>query len=175
MRDPRSPAGCRQSAAAPHTTQSFQVREEHTLTVLRRSVARHSKSLSLPLTFLIYPYLTHVNCHYVAGSYRFLLEEPFLYSSPWNIHINQLMESERTLDKRKNMFSKRHSVSGCSSRSRTAPCRLAQVALRLWRHYSLKASAFLGSAVKFPGQHSLNWLIILFKSKSKVCFMLPVG
>lgn len=86
------------------------------------------------------------------------------------MHINELMESERTLDKRKNTFSQRHSVSRCSSWSRTAPCRLTQVTLRLWRHYSLKASAFLGSA----GQHSLNWLIMVFKSKSKVCYMFPV-
>lgn len=110
----------------------------------------------------------------LTHSYRFLLEEPFLYSSPWNIHTNQLMESERTLDERKNKFSKRHPVSRCSSRSRTAPCRLSQVALRLWRHYSLKASAFLGSAVKCPGQH-LNWLLIMFKTKSKVFSMLAVG
>lgn len=67
MRGPRSPAGCRQSAAAPHTTQSFQVREEHTLAVLRRSVAR--QEIPVTAAHIPDPYFIYVNSYYVAGSH----------------------------------------------------------------------------------------------------------
>lgn len=102
--------GYLQAAAAPHTSQSFQVREEHALTVLKCSALR--QEIPVTAAHVPDPYFITVNSHYAAGSHtrsdspwrNLQSRKTLVYSGPWNTQINQLMESKVTLAKIKEMF-----------------------------------------------------------------------
>lgn len=161
MHGPRSPAGCHQSAAPPHAAQSFQVREEDTLTVLRCSEWRQE----IPVTVIHNPDSYFIKCEFslrpharTDSSWRnFQSWKILLYSSSWNIQINRLMESERTLGKIKNMFHFLTVTLSLELQQLVTHCPL-QVD---WGNVPT-LELLLGSEVTFPGQLSLNCLIIVF-------------
>lgn len=84
MCGPGLPGGCHQSAAAPHTSQSFQVREEHTLTVLRCSVLR--QEIPVTAAHIPDPYFITVNSHYAVGSHT-RTDSPWRNLQSWKILV----------------------------------------------------------------------------------------